>query len=273
MNKNNTYSDNKVDQALLKRVSRRAAEYKSVKKDRNSSNPSDSESLDALIESVSTVFEVPEKESERITQQVLIEKYRNRSIKDTLVQEIATHLKEYKLLLLVVTIISLSIFAFAQTREKLEKKGQLEIPMYIQKQISQDQLKSEFASIFTTLYQIQSMQLDYRNKNGRYSSSLLDLKMSEEQIDQDNNIKKITLSKNGRIRVQLEKKFGENVFVLFKPIDSVVENHVYFDEFKGRKIPKILREDVIRERNIAYRKTKWKCNTNFSIKVGWCKTI
>ena len=142
----------------------------------------------------------------------------------------------------------------------------------VYQQMREDFLKSDFVEVTQAINHVKYKQLNYRDKNGSFTRKLSALGLDDGEIV-PNHIKKIILKRHGRIRVELDNKFGEDIIILYNPIDRIVKSDEMLNEWNDARTPEYLLDEVKVERSFRNRRTKWKCRTNFSIKMNWCKFV
>lgn len=266
MNKKNNeeiIKDLLSDDELLKRVSQHADAIGHKKNNDKTSSHADQ------IEALSKTFDIPEQKVENIADSVYINQDKKLTLSDKLFQLISNHPKEFTLASLVLVIVFLGNILIDRTTGMAESRNKLEIPKYIEKDIAKQALKSDFYEITSSLYRVQLKQTEYRAEHDKFSNKLDSLGLKKKYFS--NKIKKIKLSRGGVITLKLDKSFGDNVFVKYKPIDEMLKGNSSVDEWNDSRVPDDMLDDRQQERSLSRRITKWKCTTNFAIKVNGCK--
>jgi len=260
---------NLLDEALLKRVSRRVAVYKVKKENAEKDSFNEESNFQQHVKSLTQVFGVPKEKVESLGYEALVEQNNELSFKDKIYQALSTYPKEFSLLFLVISIVFLLNLSINRASSIVNKNGELHIPEHVLNDIEIMKLNSDFTEVVNFTNTIKYKLNDYRNKNGNYSGSLSALGMKTENL-YSNKFKEVKLGINGEIFVYLNESFGKNIKVVMTPIDSVTKGDEIINEWNEARVPEAFFGERIKRKNQENRSTQWKCETNFEYGVGWC---
>ena len=241
MNKN--VDNNLIDDALVTRVAKRVDDFKKGKENLNL----DPEYENSKVETLSSVFEVPKSEIQHLFYKEYIEQQRNLSLKDKLIVKLTTYPKELSLFSIIIATLIIFTFTFNRTSHVIENKGKVIIPEHVKKDIAIQEQKTELVTVFLSIQMIQNKQLHYRQEHQIFSKNLSDLGLVKEKV-LPSMVNKIKLTRNGKMTLSLNKKFGKNIYMSMQPIDFIKK------DYRGNKT----------------KETKWKCKTNYKSSIRWC---